>query len=54
MNWKNIKWKCKNEKCNKSLDFKGQSLDKEKRIRCEHCGTENLITKKKNGKLIVL
>ncbi len=53
MNWRNAKLKCKNEKCNKSLVYKGHSLDKGKKITCG-CGTENLIAKKKNGNLIVL
>ncbi len=54
MNWKDAKWKCKNGNCRKKLDFKSRSLDREKIIKCGYCGAENLITKKKNGKLIVL
>jgi len=39
--------------CQKRLIFKDGSLNKKRMIKCPHCGFENTVKKRKNGRIIV-
>jgi len=44
--------RCKNKKCGKKIIVKDGSFDKERRIVCK-CGEQNVVSKKKNGRVMV-